>query len=194
MSFMLLGILNAQASGGAGGGFDLLETQVLGTSEASITFSSLGTYAADYKHLQIRAVIRTNRSGQTNSQTSIRFNSDTGSNYSGHLLRGTGSAVQSFASVGETSISISDGTSSTNSTGNSFSATVLDILDPFETSKYTTTKALFGNAASTYFGSGDIRLTSGLWNNTAALTTITFMDRNATSFAIGSRFSLYGVK
>jgi hypothetical protein len=192
---LLLGVVQAQAAGDVSfGSYDLLATEILTGSAASVTFSSLGDYAADYQHLQIRGAIRTIRSGQTNSEASVRFNADTGSNYAHHFLRGTGSAVQSAAATSQTSISISDGTSSSTSTASSFSAVVLDILDPFETTKYTTTRHLFGNSATTYFGSGDIRLASGLWMNTASLTSITFMDRNATAYDIGSRFSLYGIR
>ena len=39
----------ATAGAGAAGSFDLLETQVLGSAQASVTFSSLGTYS-NYKH------------------------------------------------------------------------------------------------------------------------------------------------
>jgi hypothetical protein len=192
---LLLGVLQAQAAGaGVEGDFVLLDERVLDSAESSVTFSSLSTYAADYQHLQIRGVIRTNRAGQTNSESSLRINGDTGANYSLHFLRGTGSAVQSAAGTSQTSISISDGTSSTNATASSYSAFVMDILDPFSSSKNTTVRFLFGNAATTYFGSGDIRLGSGAYLNTASVTSLSIIDRNATTIAIGSRFSLYGIR
>ena len=173
---------------------DILAEEILSSSAASVTFSGLDAYAADYEHLQIRGVIRTNRSGQTNSESSLRINGDTGANYSQHRLRGTGSAVESSAGTSQTSISISDGTSSTNSTASSYSAFVVDILDPFSSSKNTTIRFLFGNAATTYFGSGDIRLGSGAYLNTASVTSLSIIDRNATSIVTGSTFTLIGVK
>jgi hypothetical protein len=186
-----LGLLGASL--GFSSDFELIQTSIVsGTSTTSVVFD-VSTLASTYKHLQVRAVVRTNRT-ETNSNHAIRINGDTGSNYAGHGLRGAGSSVTSFGGGSSTFINVSDGTSSGNSTANSFSALVIDFLDPFSSTKNTTLRALFGNAATTYFGSGDIRLFSGLWNNTATVTSITIYDLNASSFGAGSRYSLYGIK
>jgi hypothetical protein len=63
---------------------------------------------------------------------------------------------------------------------------IMDIFEPFNTNKNTSVRTMTGVNG---FG---IALLSGLWLNTAALTTITF-DGNVGSFVQGSRFSLYGV-
>jgi hypothetical protein len=52
-----LGILSAAgAGGGVAGDYELISSEILGTTAASVTFSSLGDYSSTYKHLQIRAV------------------------------------------------------------------------------------------------------------------------------------------
>jgi len=186
MSFMLLGILNAQAAGGGGGAaFDLLETTTLTSNAGSVDFTGLGSYS-DYKHLQLRILARA--ISYTFTDLNLRFNNDSGSNYSRHRLRGTGSAVNSEATWNQTYMPI--GNAADTSTSNAFYAIILDVLDFSSTTKNTTTKALTGYTADGY---DDVRLAGGLWNNTNAVTSIN-LTADSTSFQTGSRFSLYGVK
>jgi len=161
--------------------YDLLETEILTGSQASVTFSSLNsTYGADYQHLQIRA---THLHTASNGTILGQFNSDTGSSYRVHALRGNGSAVSSADYGSRTSLVLGVDVPNTTTPA----AAVIDLLDPFETSKYLTVRSLAG-----YGSGGNINLYSGLWLNTAALTTITLTG--ATNFNTGSRFSLYGLK
>jgi hypothetical protein len=74
------GILSAA---GAGGGYELIETQILGSDAASVTFSSLGSYSSVYKHLQLRWTARTTRVA-TETQIFLRTNSNNSANYSSH--------------------------------------------------------------------------------------------------------------
>ncbi len=172
--------------------YELLETRVLTTSETSVTFSSLGTYAAEYKHLQIRAVTRDTRAISGTNNVLMTFNSDTGSNYRQlHVLKGDGSNTSSYAEAQSSSI-IPFGSPSANDTTNAFTAAVIDLLDAFSSNKYTTSRTLRGtNVAAAY--ATQVVLASGLWMNTASLTDISFAPISA-SFAVGSRFSIYGVK
>jgi hypothetical protein len=183
-----LGIIAVAGAGAAGaaGAYDLLETTVLGSNTASVTFSSLGSYS-DYKHLQIRATIRTARSINGDFHY-IRFNSDTGSNYAYHELVGQGSSVASSASTSQTYIQYSRAPGTTN-TANVFSSAVIDILDFNNSSKNTTIRSLSGYEAAT----DAISLFSGVWLSTAAVTSITLLQPSFNTLA-GSRFSLYGIK
>ena len=175
---MLLGILNSQVDAGGGSAYELISTQVLASSASSVTFSSI---PSDYKHLQIRAVAK---SASSNDNLIMRFNADTGNNYNLHYLYGNGSSVASaygtapYVYVGQT---ISSGLA------NQFATAVCDILDFGSTSKNTTIRSLAGNQNSL------IQLISGLWRNTAAVTSITLAGESY-QLASGSRFSLYGVK
>ena len=188
MSFMLLGILNAQATGGGAGAFDLLETTTLASSASSVTFSGLDAYS-DYKHLQIRAVVRSSRV-DTNSFIRARVNGDSGSNYAEHLLRGNGSVVSSDAGTSQTSIPFGY-TPAASETSGIFTPLVIDLLDFNNTSKNSTFRTLTGYPSSTL---NAIELRSGLWINTNAVTSIQLYDAFSQNFIAGSRFSLYGVK
>jgi hypothetical protein len=159
--------------------YDLLETEILTGSQSSVTFSSLNsTYGADYQHLQVRMAL----DSTVNSSIKFRFNGDTSGNYSFHYLEGNGSSVVSSAvaphDYGYMGYSFAG-----------YAVFVTDILDPFETTKYTTTRTLSG----TTDGGNRIYLTSSNWRNTAALTSLQIINESG-SFTTGSRFSLYGLK
>ena len=154
----------------------LIETVLLGSNAASVTFSNLGQYAGVYRHLQIRyATLST-----LDTWLNIRVNASTTDYYS-HRLQGEGS-VSSGAS-NSTSIGMQlmglTGTSSVPGRG------VFDILDPFNSNKKKVVRGLTG-------GPNTVALTSGMWNNTAAVTSLELVNGGG-NFAQYSRFSLYGV-
>ena len=183
-----LGVLAVAGAGAAGGGlaYDLLESTVLGSDTASVTFSSLGAYSA-YKHLQLRTVIRGTRAASV-ADVFIRLNDDSAGNYSYHLLRGNGSSVSSDAYPNSSNVLVAYATGST-FTANGFASTVIDILDFSNTSKNTTTRSLMGLAGT----NNQIILASSAWRNTAAVTSIRLAPESG-NFVTGSRFSLYGIK
>jgi hypothetical protein len=169
------------------GAFQLLETVSVGTAVASVTFSSLGTYASTYKHLQIRLVGRTTRAVTEDGATRIFLNGDTTlSNYRGHFLVGTGSTVVSFD---EGNVPALGSFPAANAGANQFAPMVIDLPDAFTTTKNKTMRMLAGSAGSV----NSIRLHSVVRFNTASTTQI---DLNTASgnWAIGTRISLYGVK
>lgn len=185
MSPIPLGILDFPTA--AAGAYDLLETQVLTSSAASVSFTGLGSYT-DYKHLQVRVVAKTDRT--TNQADSLNgyFNSDTGSNYAAHRLLGTGSSVASGAYPNYSNLIFGFIGGSQVDTTNHFGAQVIDILDFANTNKNTTTKSMggvvTGQTYSTFYSSA--------WLNTNAVTDLQFYSVG--NFIAGSRFSLYGVK
>lgn len=186
-----LGVLAVAGAGAAGGGgsFDLLETTLITTNTASVTFSSLGSYSA-YKHLQLRIVARTSATGEgTNDSISIQLNNDTGTNYPKHELTGNGSSVISDAQTGRSDLIIGY-TSSNDATADAFSAVVTDILDFSSSSKNTTLRSFSGRPQT----SNRVSLLSGFWNNTAAVTEIDIFLSSNLNFKAGTRLSLYGIK
>lgn len=178
----------AVAGAGAAGSYDLLETQVLGSSAASVTFSSLSSYASSYKHLQIRYTEFYTADGFSST---MQFNADTGANYSSHGLYGQGSSVASAASTGATYILYNHFAVGHTSSTNTRTVGVIDILDAFNSTTNKTIRSFGGQVAS---GGNLILLHSGSWRNTAALTQITLGVNGSPQFATGSRFSLYGIK
>lgn len=172
MSFTLLGILQSQAAGGAAGGYDLLETQILSSPTASITLSGLGSYS-NYRHLQIRMTTKTVSGGYN---ATVRINSDSGANYAAHQLQGVSSNV-----TGSAQVSTSSPTFRTSE--QYFVPSIIDILDFSNTSKNTTIREFTGAGAL-------IGLRTILWNNTAAVTSISLTPTN--NFATGCRVSIYG--
>ena len=186
MTLSALGIFSAA---GAGGGaalsdYELIESQILGSSQASITFSSLGSYSSTYKHLQIRATLRETRTSDFGAIL-MRLNGDSGSNYAYHKLLGDGSAVYSQAATSRTSLDMLQATGASNG-ANQFGSNVLDILDPFSTTKNKTLRNAGGRSAI-------IEMSSGLWMSTASLTSIELFA-NTFNLVTGVRVSLYGIK
>ena len=167
--------------------FHHLETVRLGANTASIIFSNLSRYS-DYQHLQIRGLTRcTNASSLAGSV--IRFNGDSTSSYASHSLEGVNQALASTNGANSSSIGFYIPGNSGN-TG-SFASFIVDILDPFDSTKNTTTRTSSG---FTYPGNWFIvQLTSGLWNNTTPISSISFAP-NQNELLSGSSFSLYGLK
>jgi hypothetical protein len=186
MTPLPLGILALAGVTGGAPAYDLLESEILSTSASTITFSSLGNYS-DYKDFQIRLVSKDGRASQTTSRLYIRFNG-VSSDYFWQVLGGSYSAAGSGTGFTTNRI-VFDATTGANA-GDSFGASVIDILDPHSSTKYTTIRALGGMIAGGY---EPVFLLSGLWQNTAALTSIT-IGSDFSSFVAGSRFSLYGSK
>lgn len=171
----------------AGADFESIETVTLANSTtASVTFSSL----SGYQHLQLRGIIRNTRSASADGSTMVlRLNSDTGSNYFSHRLRGNGSSASSDAQTSASSARAADYASDSNTAG-IFTAFVIDILDYANSSKNTTLRSFHGGD---FNGSGYVNLMSAAWNNTNAVTSITLLDATY-NFKQYSTFALYGIK
>jgi hypothetical protein len=162
----------------------------LGTgSSGTITFSNI---PQGYKHLQIRMLVKgTSTSGGVNTGCKIEFNGDTTStNYYRHSLTGNGSSASAAASNSNNEIINAIGSSSS---ANVYGINIVDILDYANTSKYKTVRNLLGQDNN---GSGIVQLTSGLWSNTAPITSIALVadPTYITNWTTASRFSLYGIK
>jgi hypothetical protein len=186
-----LGVLAVAGAGAAGGGnsFDLLETTLISTNTASVTFSNLGNYS-DYKHLQIRGLVRSSDALTPTVDLRLTFNSDTANNYASHQLGAAGSSVVSENQINFPFITINEVVPQSSSTASSFGAFITDILDFANTNKFKTTRSFAGSHTST---ETQIYLGSGLWRSTNAITSLTLLV-NAQDLVSGCRVSLYGIK
>ena len=189
MTLSALGIFSAAGAGGvSAGSYELIETQILGSNQASVVFSSLGTYSSTYKHLQIRLLGRQALAAGGQGDIYVRFNADSSSNYARHFLSGTGAAVSSGATA-SASYALGGVAPYNNETSGSFGASVIDILDAYSTTKNKTIRALSGSHSS---NAPLIQLASGHWRDTSSVTSITLSVFDV--WLTASRFSLYGLK
>ncbi len=177
--------INSMLAGYQTNQFHHLETIRLGGTAASVEFTNLARYA-DYQHLQIRAIIRSNGNNVDGGNLQANFNGDTtGGNYRSHFLVNSGSSIASFTVANTLLTGKAAGAVSTTGL---FAGNVIDILDAFSADKNKTTRALFGHDSLP-----QIAFNSGLWVSTAAITSIS-LKLGSESFVAGSRFSLYGIK
>ena len=182
----ILGIMASSMQ--AVGDYQSISTVTLSSNTSSINFTSIPN---TYKHLQIRGIARSTRSN-SNNNIYIGLNGDTTTaNYNAHWLGGDGASASGNQLSGVTGMgSIYSINVAATSTASVFGGVVIDILDYANTNKYKTMRTLSGYDAN---GSGNVGLFSGLWLNTAAVTSInllTFYDQYATY----SSFALYGIK
>ena len=156
---------------------------------ANIEFTSI---PSTYKHLQIRISAQSNRGTFGTDYNNMTVNNDTGSNYARHFIGGDGSAplVGGSSSVNY----IAAGACGT-STGSTFGASVIDILDYANTNKYKTIRTLSGNDLNGSVGGygGEAYLLSSLWMNTNAITSIKIVPNSGTLYTQHTKFSLYGI-
>lgn len=157
-------------------------------SSGTITFNSIpSTYVA----LQIR-MITNNNSG--NFSLRLRFNGDTGTNYAHHVLEGGGSSAYAYGAASANAIFyVGSGIGGSGSGSNYFGASIIDIHDYASTTKNKTVRTFNGFDTNGGVDAQLVRLTSGLWMNTAAINSISILDVSA-NFTTTSTFALYGIK
>ena len=167
------------------GAYDSLATVTLSSSASSITFAGI---PSGYKHLQLRAMMLTSTSGV--DAPYLRYNGDTGSNYTLHTLLGEGVAARAQGYANQSSINIGG---FWNGTVGSFpSVSVIDVLDYASVNKYKTTRTLTGQDNNSTLGS--VGIGSGLWQSTSAINSITIFNSGSTTFSQYSSFALYGIR
>ena len=158
---------------------------------STVSFTSI---PSGFKHLQLRVSGKTDRPTYAQDGFKIVFNSDTGSNYSIHGLAGDSSSAFSYGTSSTANFYVYDclGTTVNNNVGGA----VVDILDYSNTNKYTTTRSLGGVSSNTSAGGlyGAIILSSGLWQNTAAVSSITLTPHVGSNFVSGTTFELFGIR
>jgi len=170
--------------------YESIATVTATGSETALNFTSI---PSTYSHLQIRGIARSLEVAANSRRGTIRFNSDSGSNYTQHSLQGNGSAVSAFGYSALTYIYIEQMALTDGCTAGAFGASVTDIIDYASTSKFKTLRVFNGgnnNSTSTSF---QIGLGSGLWRSTSAITSIE-IGLDGETFKAGSTFSLYGIK
>ncbi len=158
-------------------------------SSGVITFSSI---PSGYQHLQIRAIMKADDNNVGTIAFVLTCNNDTGSNYAYHELRGDGASATAAGSSSQTGLSFTGCVARTDATQNNMvGAVIVDIQDYVSTTKNKTVRTFGGTDLNS--ANGRIRLGSGLWINTSAITTITLTTATG-NFTTASTFALYGIK
>lgn len=179
MSLIPLGIL-AAAGGAKAGSYESIASATGTGSSGTITFSSI---PSTYSHLQIRI----NAKGGSGAIIFAEINSDTGANYSRHFLRGNGTDAFASGAASQTKL---DYVGYASDTADICATSIIDIIDYASTTKYKTSRSFFGLDRN---GSGFVYLSSGSWQSTSAITSISLKIASG-SFDTISTFALYGIK
>jgi len=168
--------------------FVSIATSTPANGAASLTFSSI---PSTYKHLQIRGIYKdVSTSSAQVAPLYIQFNGDSGNNYSRHNMEGDGATVTSLGVVNTSWIYI--GLAGAVSTTGAYGASIMDIIDYASSSKNKVIRALAGANGNTTGTNYGVSLNSGVWVNTATITSVTVNAGNG-GFATGTTFALYGI-
>jgi hypothetical protein len=166
-------------------GMFAIATVALTSTQTSIVFSGI---PSNYTHLQLRGIGRGNFTYSLPLDGTVYLNGDTtNANYYNHAMYGTGSG-SGGTNAGATP-ELQNFFAGANQTTNVFGSIVMDILDYSNTGKNTTIRYCGGVDNN---GSGQITFGSVLWNNTAAVTSVSmYVDG---SWIAGTHLALYGIK
>lgn len=157
--------------------YEPIATQILTANATSVTFSSIPSSYTDL------ILIFNGTNATSNNGLRLRFNSDSGTNYSTTYLYGNGSSAVSERTTNTTGGQIATDIASTQATS---------IAHIMNYSNTTTFKTFLGRGSSAAnFADAQV----SLWRNTAAITSVTVLLGAGTSnFSTGSTFTLYGIK
>ena len=166
--------------------YTLISSNVLTSSAASVTFSSI---PATYTDLVLKYA---SRSDTSTTSLNITFNSDTATNYSSTYLYGDGTNAVSGRDTSVANINEAVKSNASASTANTF--TNNEIYIPSYTVSQNKPLSSFtamelNSATNTYVGAG-----AHLWRNTAAVSSIQLALAGGANFVSGSSFYLYGIK
>ena len=162
----------------AGSTYSTIATNtVSGSSTNSVSFTSIPSTYTD-----LVLIVNSSRTTSGVGNIYLRYNNDSGSNYSATRVYGDGSAVGSFR---QTSTIWAIGGNQTDT----MTTTIFHIMNYANTTTY---KTMMSRYAST--GSGDSTSAGvALWQSTAAINRVDCLLTASTYFTAGSTLTLYGI-
>lgn len=158
--------------------YEKIASTVLGSSNATITFSSIPQTYSDLRVVVVGTVT-------SDIQFGVRFNGDSSSVYSQVSLRGTGTAAASNRANNGSRVTLPP---TLNFSSTTPAMVTFDVIDY----RGATFKSLLGSAAQDYNGSGQVEMTVGMWRSTSAITSLE-LGTLANAFATGTTATLYGI-
>jgi hypothetical protein len=153
--------------------YEPIATQTLGSAAASVTFSSITSTYTDLK------IIITMTATAGSPSLYLRYNGDTGTNYSTNSVYGDGTNAGSFRASNENKLYIGE-------LNTTIGTTIVDVMNYSNTTTNKTCLARNSMAAN-------VQAIVGLWRNTSAINEIVVLTSSST-FIVGSTFTLYGIK
>jgi hypothetical protein len=164
----------------------LISSNVLSSSAASVTFSSI---PATYTDLVLRASVRTDGSNFT-SLFGMTLNADATALYSVTVLQGDGTSATSLAATAGTYLRAYNYVGAS-ATANTFSN--VEFYIPNYTSTTSKPISSFGVSETNSATDAKMQAVAGLYRNTTAITSLTLDVKFASNFVSGSSFYLYGI-
>ena len=167
--------------------YEPIASQTLGSTSSSVTFSAIpGTYT----DLRVVCMVRLGSA----SGSKIRLNGDSATNYSMTFLQGYSASTEasgraSSASSINNNLVFGDATAA-----NQFTPYEIDVMSYANTSVFKTLFWGYGTGGGLQGTNSEVGRIVGLWRSTAAITSIELSPFNATTYQVGSTFSLYGIK
>jgi hypothetical protein len=161
--------------------YEPIATTTLTSAAANITFSSIPATYTDLI-LVLNVAIASGGGGES----VIRFNSDSGSNYSNTYLYGNGTSALSARNTNSTVGRVSYSASFTTTVGNM--NYIVQVQNYSNSTTYKTFLSRANNAANAADG------IAGLWRSTSAITSIQFFYSDSSNIITGSSATLYGIK
>lgn len=159
--------------------YNCIATTTLTSTQTSVTFSSISASFTDL-------ILVTNLRDLTNGAASLRFNNDSGNNYSRISMRGNGSTASTFRQSNQNTVYIEG-----DSSGSNFSLSITHLMNYKNTSR---NKSMIQRV---FYTGGSPQTTEEsifYWRSTAAINRIDITSLTGTAtLAIGSTFSLYGI-
>lgn len=164
--------------------YDALDKVTVATATPSITFSSIPSTYTDL------VIVASFKAASTTIVTpSIRFNGDTNTNYSNTSMYSNASTVTSYNWANTNKGYLGDFYAGVSS--NAFIPYIIHINNYSNSSTYKTVLCRYNQINSS---NAEIGETVAMWRNTSAISSVTLTSDGGQNFAVGSTFSLYGIK
>ena len=168
--------------------YNKIATVTVGAGGASsIAFSSI---PATYTDLKLVISARTNVNNW-NDNSIVRFNADSGNNYSNRRINGSGSTIESSSNSSQDGFYYLNFNGST-VTSNTFCNNEMYIPNYTSSNQksFSVDRVIENNSSTENL----ISLIAGLWTGTSAINSISIAPFYGTSFAQHSTATLYGIK
>jgi hypothetical protein len=157
-------------------------------SNSGVTTPVFTNIPQNFKHLQLRMSLR-DTAGTAVTSGFLRFNSDAAANYWFTGLNGNGSSVTAPSNSSFGGYLPLGTVPGSTALADCYGNLIVDILDYTSSSKIKTTRSISGFDVGT---SGQVQYSGGLWNSTAAITSIQCGADTAGNAAF-TRIDLYGI-